>query len=119
MDKYDEAIEWLVEHPDELWPMWSGPSGGDAGCLFEFCSAEPDMSVVPNGEMCGCLVMIRESDTYSAWTPELTDEIRADDRLPRSFTDLKGLRGDALRAALQPFAEWQRRLDKEIRGVGV
>ncbi len=122
-DKYDEAIDWLVEHAGDepsqygtaqvsvVHGVWCTPSSyknhhlNDAHCLFQFTG--------PNGS-CGCLTQIR-NERMRGPTPELTEEIRADDRIPVSVNALADLRDDELRAALQPFAEWQRRLDREIR----
>jgi hypothetical protein len=49
----------------------------------------------------------------------LTTEVRRDPRLPHdgfaTFRDrLLDMTPEARRAALQPFAEWQRRFDKEL-----
>jgi len=123
-DKYDQAIDWLVEHADDtptsgddcmIDEAWSDPLEHVAGCLFQFCNPTGgNDEELPGGEMCGCLTMIR-GGCGSAWTPELTREIEADLRLPDGLGEFSLLRGDELRAALQPFAEWQRRLDREIR----
>jgi len=56
---------------------------------------------------CGCLTMIRRGHKY-AWTDELTKEIRSDERIPDADFDITP-------EHLPVFAEWQRRLDKEIR----
>lgn len=119
-DKYDEAIDWLVENADDdellegygsvVERAWDGDL--DQGwCLFQIVS--------PSGlawKACGCLTQIRRPEnTLDACTPELTAAIRADERIPFDVCGMKKLRGDDLRAALLPFAEWQRRLDREIR----
>lgn len=125
MDKYDEAIEWLVEHADErirgesvIYRAWDDPYA-DGHCLF-LC-ATPTGHYAFRGDLndCGCLTQIRGSllEIYHAWTPELTAAIRADERIPVCIEEISNLRGEELRAALQPFAEWQRKLDREIRGV--
>lgn len=124
-DKYDEAIDWLVEHADDtqceegrIIAAWGAPGEEPGGCLFEYATPTnaDGFRHLPHGD-CGCLTLIRRlhGPQYVAWTPQLTAEIRADDRLPRDIDDIADLRGDELRAALQPFAEWQRRLDREIR----
>lgn len=119
MDKYDEAIEWLVERPDAIDPVWiqAGmvPHRIKASCLFAFCSP----SGLAIGE-CGCLTMVRDGEHTCLGRDFqddaiLTEQIRDDVRLPRAIDHIEHLRGDELRTALQPFAFWQRRLDREIR----
>jgi len=123
-DKYDDAIEWLVEHADErftgcsaVFAAWSYPDAGDpygltaAHVLFQAANAS---GYAAPGDRCGCITQIREGRN-EATTADLTAAIRADARLPSRIRDIEKLRGDELRAALQPFAEWQRRLDREIR----
>lgn len=129
MDKYDEAIEWLVANPvvkghdgdgglwTEIYQAWGNCYDHKAGCLFVYADPGIHESVSRPHGVCGCLTMIRNpANPHVAWTPELTAEIRADARI-QPIESIVALRGDALRAALQPFAEWQRRLDKEIRTV--
>lgn len=127
MDKYDEAIEWLVEHADDetgcrynviQWAWDLDDEFPIAHCLFQLCTPGGLSSPNPQGKVCGCLTQVRRSEnTLDAWTPELTAAIRADERIPGSIEGISKLRDDELRAALQPFAEWQRKLDREIRGV--
>lgn len=99
-DKYDEAIEYLNEHPDEIKFAWDLEWNGKihpAACLFMY--AGPDCS-------CGCLTQIRGSTCgYRAVTPELTNRIRNDERLPDklSLVTLEHL---------PLFAEYQREVDK-------
>jgi len=100
MDKYDEAIKYLTEHPDEIYEAWVNNRLHRAGCLFQFCGDGLQPGV-------GCPTMVR-GGRYHAATPELTAAIRADDRLP-DFSDV------ITPATLPVFAEWQRRLDKELQ----
>ncbi len=99
MDKYDEQIAELTENPRRIPAAWSRGEG-----LFQFatCGGKAE------GETYGCLTMIRNNVRYTAATPELTEEIRADKRIPINFTEIKP-------EHLPIFAEWQRRLDREIR----
>ena len=102
-DKYDDEIERLVPAgSDTLYESWV-----ETTPLFAFCGG-------------GCLTMIRGSGSTS-YTPELTEEIRADKEIPESSGELmtawdKRNRRQR-RALLNRFAEWQRRLDREIRGA--
>lgn len=116
MDKYDEDIEKIVGSHDPAKiasAMWD-----KARTLFQ-CAT---ISGRPGVE-CGCLTQIRGGPCHRvAMKPELADEIRDDDRLPTSVCDLRLAISackspDEIRAVLQPFAEWQRRLDREIRGA--
>lgn len=57
---------------------------------------------------CACLTMIRNG--WQGPTPELTTAIQSDDRLPCSPRQITP-------AHLPVFAEWQRRLDRELNRV--
>ena len=117
-DKYDRAIEVLLEASDfkvEAEEAWNAPLTHEAGCLFQFASKsgrfeEPTVTQCDscgNELMCGCLTLIRETVCDVADTPELTEAIRADERIPTSPRDITP-------EDLPVFAEWQRRLDKEL-----
>lgn len=112
-DKYDIAIEYLTEHPKEILDTWSNPMGSSGGCLFQFCTPTGALDCkIIEGEshQCGCLTQLKRFSDRIAWTPELTNEIRADTRIP-------GMAEGITVADLPVFAEWQRRLDREIRNV--
>ena len=115
-DKYDVQIEKLLDYSAEtLESAWLGGQG-----IFQFASPTGAPRKTKVGR-CGCLTMIRGCATSVAWTPQLTEEIRADTRLPCNMTHFKQdwvrwTRAER-RKHLQVFAEWQRRLDKEIREV--
>jgi hypothetical protein len=108
-DKYDVAVEYLTEHPEEIEYAWHYLGKHPGAPLFVF--------VTPNGRLlqddgtlllkCGCLTTIRAFQHEEAYTPELTAAIRADERIP---SDGK----NATVADLPVFAEWQRRIDKEL-----
>lgn len=122
-DKYDEAIdafyrlESQIGWKDAVALAWDVPDKHTetedsiaAHALFQYAT--------PDGEHrfrqdvfrgCGCLTMIRASaNSCVAWTNALTNEISADIRLPRSPSRIEPHH-------LPIFAEWQRRLDAEIR----
>lgn len=107
MDKYDKAIEHLNAHPDEILSAW-GAAYPDhpTGCLFQYASPSEEAEFQAN-RMCGCLTQVR-GDDMNAWTPKLTAEIRADKRIPLDVDDVTV-------ADLPVFAEWQRRLDRELQ----
>lgn len=114
MDKYDKAIDYLTENPDEIIRAWC--DGGDfvdapGACLFVMCSPANETHVPwGDGNWCGCLTQIREYATVAAWTPELTDEICADEGIPKTEDDITV-------EHLPRFAYWQRRLDVELERV--
>lgn len=110
-DKYDEAIAYLTEHPGEIISAWREPDKVKGGCLFQYA----DKSGRGEPGACGCLTMIRDKpdiygvtlDDEEAWCEELTCEIANDERIPYG--------GEHITVAdLLVFAEWQRRLDKEL-----
>lgn len=102
-DKYDEAIATLTEFPDMIRPSWENPCDYQTGCLFEFT----DTGTIYDG--CGCLTQVR-AGTDPAPTVELTIAIRGDRRIPCLLKDITV-------NDLPVFAEWQRRLDRELNRV--
>jgi hypothetical protein len=104
-DKYDLAVDYLTKNPDKLIKSWEFPESYPSGCLFAFAGQEPLDCY--NG--CGCLTQVRYG-MYPAETPELTDAIRRDERIPIFPDDIKP-------SDLPVFAEWQRRLDLELGRV--
>ena len=111
-DIYDEAVAFLTENPDRIYDAWNDPCISEGGILFSHVR-KPGESTEGVG-VCGCLTQIargvsddRWSITYVAQTKELTDAIRADIRIPVSPSYI-------MVDNLQVFAEWQRRIDKEL-----
>lgn len=131
-DKYDDAIDYLVSYPENTYEVWKDVSQeatpdvwARAHCLFQH--ATPSGRFEFHGpSACGCLTQIRSgggnfTGPFVAWTPKLTQEIRADEAIFGSIDDLQkamtAATRDERRKLLEPFAEWQRRLDLEIRGI--
>ena len=110
MDKYDEAVAYLTEHPDEISAAWCVPEDGDesgcakAHCLFQYVT--PTGEACCGGRYCGCPTLI-VGRSFRAWTDELTVAIRADQRIPKNPDNITI-------DHLSIFAEWQRRIDKEL-----
>lgn len=113
-DRYDEAIDYLVEYPDGIEAAWGqmdvteeDDDGNEyetenpAACLF----AVTGFVRCHDGSLntCGCLTQVVDR-TFRAPTNELTDAIRADLRIPRDPEDISP-------EDLEVFAEWQRKLD--------
>jgi len=131
-DKYDEAIDYLTEYPEEIGDAWNSPKvhEHEGGILFGFVAldwGDNKEKVRVDGVgvgTCGCLQQIRKArkDGYdgksgsmamSHW-PRLWKEIARDRRLPIES-------GDITVKDLPVFAEWQRKLDilREQAGYGV
>ena len=95
-DIYDLEVERLTENPCEIYLSWvsSGP-------LFQFCGPQ---------DTCGCLTMVARG-AINAATVELTEEIRKHKHLfPASGSSIKTKH-------LPVFAEWQRRIDKDLNRI--
>jgi hypothetical protein len=104
MDKYDLEIERITKAVDNgdseaIWGAWF-----HATCLFQFASRSGRTK-----KSIGCLTMIRHNPKrFHAETEALTEEISKDERIPKNEN------GITIKT-LPVFAEWQRRLDKELR----
>jgi hypothetical protein len=108
MDKYDEAMDYLTEYPEEIPWAWAGPDIHEAGCLFKFMRPYKGN----RNELYGCLTMIRNLKkggpfyvVHVALDDEMTEAIRADERIPTDYSDITV-------ESLPAFAEWQRIADK-------
>jgi len=114
-DKYQLAIEYLIDHPDEIEAAWSQPKIHAAGCLFLCVTPDGSVSSIRTEDgHCygvGCLTQIcggHNGIPIHACTSKLTNAIKADERIPLCKEEITLL-------DLPVFAEWQRRLDVEIR----
>jgi hypothetical protein len=108
-DKYDLAIEYLKEKPNEIKEAWDYPKTHPAGCLFQYVSKNGERCCHTSRKpLCGCLTQIRKTpDEYEAPYP-LKTAIANDERLPKDINDVTI-------DDLEVFADWQRRLDEELR----
>ena len=105
---YEDAIEYLTAHPEEIHRAWAEPLNKRGGSLFGFTSKD---GTSQHGPLIGCLTAIRgkSNDLYvSQCSPEITEAIRADSRIPSWC-------GDITVESLPVFAEWQERLDREFQ----
>lgn len=118
VDKYDEAVEFLKKNPELIKAAWSVPSEltdakiSQAHCLFKYATPTGRGQFSEDGKPCGCLTQVRlarytRTSNQAAYTPELTRAIRCDSRLPTQPDKIKSRH-------LKVFAEWQRKLDKEL-----
>jgi hypothetical protein len=114
MDAYDEAVDYFTVNPDKIPLAWNNPDKYPGGFLFSLCHRSrygwmEDEYGLPYDGSCpitiGCPVMIREDLHYKAETPEITDRIRKDSRIPKTVLMPKHL---------HHLANVQRRTDKEL-----
>ena len=106
-DGYDDAVEYLTAHPEEIHIAWAAHSNYPAGALFRFASRSGGGERVERG-VCGCLTMIRGGGgRWIAATPELDLAIRQDERIPMDGAEITP-------DHLPIFAGWQRRIDREL-----
>jgi len=95
-DKYDLAIEILKKNPTTMiGEAWTDPEHHEAGCLFMWANKST-----------GCLTQIRKYQESSRNYPQI-EEIAKDERIPKDWDEITV-------ETLPVFAEWQRRLDKEL-----
>ena len=96
-DKYDFAIEYLTEHPNEIYDSWNCLQD-ESSCLFD----KLGKSVTS-----GCLTQIKSSSSYESESLELERKIRNDPRIP--------INGYGITVEnLHVFAEYQRLADKML-----
>lgn len=95
-DKYDLAIEFLTANPEQIPDAWNIPWSHEAGCLFAYTNSSS-----------GCLTQIRGTPDYYGGTLAQAAEIAADERIPENSSKITV-------KSLPVFAEWQRRLDREL-----
>lgn len=106
-DKYDLAVAYLTENPQEIFTAWQQTGTHRAGCLFKYIAPDEGSRHFP----CGCMTMIRADEKRYAVSKDgrqdtfLTSAIRSDKRIPEDSRDI-GI------PHLPVFAEWQRRIDK-------
>lgn len=101
-DKYDLAIEFLTSQPDRIRSAWGNPSTQFGGCLFAFLDPGGTGNEFnqTGDSICGCVTAVRCGRV--AYTEELTQEIRNDQRVPT---------GEIKVEDLPIFAYYQRKMD--------
>ena len=126
MDRYDEAVEYLCAHPEQVNDAWMKTGTHQAGCLFQMCGFPRTIADMiagtwstEEGRPCGCLTMIRFQPTaYCAQTAALTKRVLADERIPLHYNQIP-LDPTGLRECLEVFAGWQREIDRVLGRNGV
>jgi hypothetical protein len=129
-DKYDHAIEYLVNNPEDIHDAWANPGEyeGRGGELFGFVG--PDWQSNSNAVLdrdgshlgtCGCLQQIRQAKksgsdgksggmVMSYWA-RMWEKIANDRSLPSESDDI-GI------SDLPVFAHWQREVDELRKADG-
>lgn len=141
-DRYDQAIDYLVTNPQNLkrdWYAGADPFSGSrlpaatGASLFQMCArrTREDITGSLHGACCvHCVLVLADRDKTDEDQPRIDHpdpevvlavrrELQADPRLwhdgINSFCEaFEVMDADERREALQPFAEWQRRLDREL-----
>jgi len=129
-DKYDHAIDYLTEHPENIESAWGNPKEweGKGGELFGFVgpnwksSSNPGLHGRIQTGTCGCLQQIRAafkggSDGTSGFMemshwPRLWQKIADDRSLPYESDEI-GVED------LPVFAMWQREIDEKRKQDGM
>lgn len=105
MDEYDLEIERITKEITEGNSKAISEAWFKGECLFKFASKSGNPDLL---HRFGCLTIIRNyPNTYYAETKALTEEISKDERIPKNASSITV-------KDLPVFAEWQRRLDKEL-----
>ena len=103
-DRYDYAVTRARRallagmEPKTLWSFGDSPYDDDANGANLFAATGPD---------CGCLTQVRNWSANFAPSCEITQAIRADERIPKNPSDITV-------DDLHVFAAWQRKLDREL-----
>lgn len=106
-DIYDEAVASLRNKTvDQIIKIWNTPKDYPEGILFRAATKDGVCTLEK-----GCLTQVRNywlgGLHYEAENDKLTSEIGHDERIPRDGDDIN-------HDNLYVFAEWQRKLDKEL-----
>lgn len=107
MDIYDRAVAFLTSHPEQIADAWDRPFCHPAGILFQVASPSGNYQVANDrighcGEICEIV-----SGQAVAFTDEMTEIIREDERIPQIGEEFPDIKVESLEA----FAEWQRVFD--------
>lgn len=117
-DKYDEEIGRLSSLHGDAFTVAVSKAWGCGSLLFRYAGYEDGNEEDDDGNLrdCGCLTQIREDSGPCGFgvfavsgehREDLTRAIAEDERLPDSPWQIE-------HKHLPIFAEWQRRLDKEL-----
>lgn len=126
MDKYDKAIDKLLESNDlaaEIYLAWKRPDVHLCGCLFYYTSESGVETLELLGNICcGCLTQIATGNADSIISAALYDEIRNRHEFNVDFSDILNVREfldgkseQQIREWLETFAHYQRKVDAEVR----
>ena len=107
----DASVLYLTEHPDQIRRAWSHPALQylRGGVLFQYCTPTGKSFYTPEGHdpddtEYGCLTQVK-SRLFVAFREDITEAIRADNRIPTSWESIV-----SNPSLLLVFAEWQMRI---------
>lgn len=107
IDIYDRAVAFLTAHPEQIIEAWDDPLGHPAGILFQVASPSGNYQMADDRiNRCGDICEIVSGQAV-AFTDEMTEIIREDERIPLLEGDTPKITVETLEA----FAEWQRVFD--------
>ena len=92
---------------DAVFSAWIKPRDIRGGSLFGYASPSRNYFNYDNTVTCGCLTQIKILQEPGP-TPELTQAILDDPNIPEKVGDIHHP------SQLRVFAQWQRRLDREL-----
>jgi hypothetical protein len=101
-DKYDDAIDYLTENPDEIYHVW-GLGSQDRGRINP-APGSVLFNIVGRDGCGGCLTQIRARADHTPRQTPLIEAIRSDHRIPYHSSEIQVRH-------LRHFAEWQRKID--------
>lgn len=109
--KYQQAIDAILnaDAPKEAMKRaWESPFAreGEGGALFQMATRNFGDCFSAYVARIGCLTDIKNSTRYSACTPEFTEQIRNDPRIPCDINEIV-----PSQETLAPFGEWQTKID--------
>lgn len=106
---YLAAVNYLTDHPNEIYDTWYNPYSSPGGILFGFVHKDRDGSFSTYSfSTCSCLTQIRYNcSAIYVTSSELIQAIHADTRIPDSPSRININN-------LMVFAEWQQCIDKEL-----
>lgn len=121
-DKWDEAVAYFQNHPQEIYNAWNCPSQHNYGYLFDYLEPTNELSQKERAK-CGCPTMLAARTCYVAPTPEVQTFIDSiADRLPKNQNMIDWMDHDnqvALMTRVVPslpaFAEVQRFWENQKR----
>ena len=120
---YKQAIDYLMDHPQEVYEAWGNPTEARGGSLFLYCSPSGSLE---GTNRCGCVSQVHRSQD-KPWSLEvvgfsnskdIAKRIKADERIPAPHDwdvyreDDDGPWSPPTRETLELFAAYQTEMDE-------